>query len=108
MRKMAVCKRKNRQIMTAQLQIKKLPQRFEQQGELFEQVFENDKFYIYKRLHAGVDYFEVFEKRQTRCIDFKTKQPTGEFKESYPKNEAFGKWAWCCKSYERALTYTNM
>jgi len=87
------------------MQTKKLPNRFERKGELFEKVYEDEKFYIYKHNQAGFDYFEVFKKKIYRCFDFKTKQPTGEFKESYPKDEDFGKWAYCCRSYERALSY---
>ncbi|MHC1778461.1 MAG: hypothetical protein AB9834_23870 [Lentimicrobium sp.] len=92
--------------MNTQSQIRKLPQRFEQKGDLFIQVYEDERNYIYKRNHAETDYFEVFRKKLTRCFDFETKKPTGELKEKYPKDEDFGKWAWCCRSYERAISYT--
>jgi hypothetical protein len=94
--------------MDTQTTVKKLPASFILKGEPFEQVFENETHYIYKRIHAETDYFEVFRKKLTRCFDFETKKPTGELKEKYPRDEDFGKWAWCCRSFERAMSYTNI
>ena len=91
--------------MNTQLPIRKLPQRFEQYGDLFERVYEDQTCYIYKHNQAGADYFEIFRKKNIRCIDFKTKTLTGELKERYPKAEDFGKWAWCCRSMVKALEY---
>lgn len=93
--------------MDTQTQIKKLPTSFVLKGEIFEQVYEDETNYIYKRIHAETDYFEVFRKKIIKCIDFETKTPTGEFKEKYPKDEDFGKWAWCCKSIGKAMSYTK-
>jgi hypothetical protein len=92
--------------MNTQTQVKKLPTSFILKGETLEQVFENETHYIYKRIHAETDYFEVFRKKLTRCFDFETKKPTGELKEKYPNDEHFGKWAWCCRSFEGAMRHT--
>lgn len=95
-----------------QPQIKKLPIRFEQKGDTFEQVFENETHYIYKRSHAETDYYEVFRKKLVDCAVFdEAKQklvPSGQQKEYYPKEDNFGFWAWCCRSFDNALEYTKI
>lgn len=88
-----------------QTELRILPTQFEQKGDKFTRVFENEKYYIYRRLHAGMDYYEVFKRKTSVCIDFETKIPTGEYKETYPRDESFGIWAWCCKSYDSAMKH---
>lgn len=65
----------------------------EVKGFDFNQVFENDKGYIYQ---VNKDYFEVFLKKTVaKCIDFKKRiYSETEFKEIYPKAKDFGIWAW--------------
>ncbi|MEA5109916.1 hypothetical protein SDC9_21026 [bioreactor metagenome] len=86
---------------------KNLPINFIYKGDLFTRVFEKDDWYIYKRNYAGMEYYEVFMRKIIRCVDFNTKIPTGEYRELYPKDEHFGRWAWCCRTFEKALAYTN-
>ena len=85
--------------------VRQIPVQFTHRGDIFERVFENETHYIYKRIHAKTDYYEVFKRKVVDCMDFETKELTGERKETYPKDEHFGVWAWCCGSYERAITY---
>jgi len=88
-------------------QIIKLPVQFILKKDTFERVYQDDSFYIYKRNHFTIDYFEVFRRKTIKCIDFDTKKPTGEIKERYPRDEHFGKWAWCCRSFENAMRYVK-
>ena len=66
----------------------------EVKGMIFNKVAETDLGYIYS---VG-DHFEVFRKKIVNKIDWETKQPTGEQKETYPKSNSFGVWAWTFKS----------
>lgn len=87
--------------------IQKINEEFFYKGEVFVRVFENEGWYIYKRTKDGASYYEVFMKKAVNRIDYNTKQPTGEQKHTYPRDEHFGKWAWCCRTYEKALTYVT-
>lgn len=78
--------------------MKKLEKEFTGVGEVkgfgFKQITSNGYAFIYEVKQPMVDesYYEVFERRvntQYNC-------------ESYPSRKAFGIWAFCCISYERA------
>jgi len=85
--------------------VREIPEKFSLKGDEFTRVFENENFYIYMRTHCEKNYYEVFRKKVVDCIDYETKQPTGEQKYSYPKDESFGVWAWCCGSLPDAMKY---
>ena len=65
-------------------------------GFTYTQVFKNDKGYIYSQSKNGIQYnFEAFLHRENNyfnCV-------------SFPGNEAFGSWAWSCRTLERAMTH---
>lgn len=94
-----------------QSQIKKLPLNFEQKGDTFEQVFESETHYVYRRIHAETDYFEVFIKKLVDCAVFDEAKhklvSSGQKKERYPGEEDFGLWAWCCRNFDNAMEYTK-
>ena len=50
-------------------------------------------------------HYEVFSKKLVPiCIDFATHQYSDtDFKYVYPKDEDFGKWAWCIVDYNKAI-----
>lgn len=60
--------------------------------------------YLYEALG-----FEVFIPKVTECCDWVdgVPKPNGIFKERYPKDEDFGKTAWCFRTYEKALKKFN-
>ena len=76
---------------------------FTYRGDIFKQVKKSEKGYIYERENSGKKYFEVFKIKETEILsDFENKIGSGEFKHRYPKDEDFGKWAWCCSNLNRA------
>lgn len=79
----------------------------EVKGFVFSLVKESHNAYLYRVQHnLGTDnfYYEVFLKQTIAlCLDFVTKQfSQTEFKEVYPKSEAFGNCAWTFRDSERA------
>lgn len=93
--------------------IDKLPLKFEgvgkQKGYDFEKIKESDKAYLYRKTSGVRNIFEVFYKKEVaKCLDFdKRIYSETEFKEVYPNENHFGKWAWCVMSYEKALERFN-
>lgn len=65
---------------------------------------ESDTHYMYECNDEGIVHYEIFERKSSnKCIDFKKRLfSEDEYKESYPKDNHFGKWAWCVKLKERA------
>ena len=66
--------------------------------------------YLYEvRRNGMLVCFEVFERKNTPiCIDFEKRiYSETEFKEVYPKTNAFGVWAWTYFKYEFALEKFN-
>jgi len=59
--------------------------------------------YIYKCFNTNT-YFEVFERKNAPvCIDFEKRiYSETEFKDMYPKANAFGVWAWTLPDIESA------
>ncbi len=90
-----------------------LPEEFIGTGEVkgfkFKQIKKNNDVYLYEVTSFGRVYYEVF-KAQTNaiCIDFKKHiYSDTDFKHSYPKAKSFGKTAWTCSSYVKAIKYYN-
>lgn len=66
-------------------------------GFLFKQLAKSDKAYMYEVNDEGRIQYEVFERRENtrfNCV-------------SYPGTQAFGNWAWCYDSKDRALSKFN-
>jgi hypothetical protein len=97
------------------MNIQQLPETFigvgEVKGFAFERVFSNSNAYIYRvTSHKGSKpYYEVFKRKDTPlCIDFKKRiYSDTEFKEIYPKSNAFGVWAWTTFSIGKAFGYVQ-
>ena len=78
--------------------MKQLKKTFEGKGEKkgwsFEQIFASENAYLYKTTDEyGNEYYEVFKHLENdyhNCV-------------SYPKSEAFCKWAWCTKDIDEAV-----
>ena len=64
-------------------------------GNTYTQVAKTDKGYIYHVQSGNDEYWEVFQYVENTRFDCV----------SYPKNESFGKWAWCTISFEKAKKY---
>lgn len=82
-------------------------------GKIFRKVNEDSSMYIYGILDSSgkdISYYEVFERRVSRGGDRIINGVDVHFEERelYPTSNAFGVWAWCCGSYDRALeVFTN-
>jgi len=90
--------------------LEKIPKIFEgrgqeSKGDTFKQEVETEFCYVYSCTGIKAVKYEVFMKRETpKLVDFKTQEySTTEFKESYPKANAFGIWAWCFMGEEAAF-----
>jgi hypothetical protein len=90
------------------MEVKKLEKNFIGIGEVkefnFTQVYSSEFAYIYKVGSDRINY-EVFERRNSPvCIDFEERiYSETEFKEIYPKANAFGVWAWTFKNVQSAI-----
>ena len=77
-----------------------LPDNFTGGGEvsgfLFEKLAQTDTAYLFKVTDDRHVHFEVFKRRSSPvCIDFANKIFSEvDFKETYPKSNSFGVWAW--------------
>ena len=97
------------------MDIIELPETFTGIGEVkgfaFERLFSNENAYIYKvTSHKdSKPYFEVFRRKHSPvCLDFsKRLYSDTEFKETYPKANAFGSWAWTTFSIDKAFEYVQ-
>lgn len=77
-------------------------------GWVFTQVSRTDYGCVYRRTSKDVShsYYEVFRRRIAKAS---TREfPNGSVKEYpdrviYPGDSAFGNWAWCCGTLERAM-----
>lgn len=89
--------------------MKELEKVFSRKNKTYTQLFFNDKGYLYMVSdNDGDTYYEVFEKKIVDRIDFITKTLTGEQKVKYPKDNDFGKWAWCVRDLDRAKTKLSL
>lgn len=105
MRKMAVGNEKEKTIVEP-------PVEFDGKGQhggwKFRRVAATEHGYVYERSSPDVcsKYYEVFRRvvRKARTVTF----PSGSVKDYpkmvvYPGDSAFGEWAWCCGTLERAM-----
>ncbi len=61
----------------------------------------------YKITYVGSEYFEVFKRKNRMSTDFFTMKRGDHIIEKYPSTSDFGNWAWCCRSFERAMEYVD-
>ena len=92
----------------------KLKDKFIGTGEVrgfeFSKIKENEYAFVYKVSYTNEDgvskyWYEVFEKRVSKeaVIEKEGVQINLEEKETYPKSNSFGKWAWTCVTLDKAL-----
>jgi len=87
-------------------EIEKLPLKLRKNGFSYTQVCRGWRSFVYEQsVTPEIKYYEVFELRiQPEC------EIKGYFypaKERFPGNEDFGKWAWTCRTLERAMERFN-
>lgn len=82
----------------------------EVKGYTYTQIERSDSAYLYEVSKYGVFMcFEVFKRKNSPvCIDFEKRlYSETEFKESYPKSNSFGVWAWTKSTKQSALDLFN-
>jgi hypothetical protein len=86
--------------------MKTLPEKLQKNGFEYTLVQRTSKRGIYTQ-HVSQDcyYFEVFIIKTRKAGTFKGK-PIPE-REIYPSDECFGKSAWTCQTYEKAVSRFN-
>ncbi len=68
----------------------------------YNQVLRGKKSCIYRQSVSGqTSYYEVFIIKTKKAHVLFGKEVTE--REIFPPDEAFGNWAWTCKTYEKAL-----
>lgn len=87
--------------------IKLIPEKFTKYGQVFTCIKETMPGFIYARTDEdGIICYEVFERRLEKMRERKLGDrliiPTHDMYVRYPNDECFGKWAWCCKTLDRA------
>tara|TARA_R110000868_G_scaffold106690_2_gene292414 strand:+ start:1855 stop:2166 length:312 start_codon:yes stop_codon:yes gene_type:complete len=89
--------------------MKELESKFKGVGEVkgfkYNRIKTTETMYVYS-VHTGEStHFEVFERRTVPlCIDFEKRiYSETERKETYPKSNAFGVWAWTASTMKRAI-----
>lgn len=93
--------------------IDKLPQHFMGRAEVKQFTFTKIKAlpagFIFRVNTGGGAHYEVFKYKLTPiCLDFiKRTYSDDHFKEHYPKQAAFGVWAWTCMTLETAEIRLN-
>jgi hypothetical protein len=92
---------------------KELEQSFVGTGEVqkfvFNQLEKSDNAYMYSVSDGRNTYYEVFKKRSNPiCVDFEKKiYSDTDTKDTYPKSNNFGVWAWSYMSRKRAMDKFN-
>ena len=78
-------------------------------GMLFRQIHSSVGAYLYEIKDNGLIHYETFKRRKTAlCVSFEKREYSEtEFKEKYPRDNDFGKWAWCYKDKQMALDKFN-
>ena len=79
-------------------------------GFVYTQVLRGKRSCIYEQeVTPEIKYYEVFilQIRKEKTIKFKAGDKKIEAGEMWPNNEAFGKWAWTCRTLERAMERFN-
>ena len=88
--------------------VEQLKKQFTGVGEVkgfeFTQINYTELGYIYEVDTGNSKHYEVFKRLKSPvCIDFdKRVYSDTDFKESYPKSNSFGDWAWCCSKLVKA------
>ncbi len=74
----------------------------EVKGYTYYQEFKTQYAYLYAVFNESgtLTHYEVFKRKNSPvCVDFENRvYSEDEFKESYPKSNAFGVWAWTCRT----------
>lgn len=91
--------------------MKTLELEFEGKGEVsgtkFKQLKKSEKAFMYELTdnETGQKRYEVFEKRVSKEGEAIIGGQTVKYeeKETYPKSNCFGIWAWCISDYEKAI-----
>jgi len=75
----------------------------------FSQVANSETHYLYEVNTGANSHYEVFERRTSPiCLDFANRTYSEiDFKEYYPKSNAFGVWAWTYTDLEKARAKFN-
>ena len=95
--------------------MKLLPEEFlgtgEVKGDVFHIKHRSEHALMYERVNieTGVLLYEVFQRKfnkpsETIRQGVKVVIQEGEF---YPKQDAFGRWAWCFSNYDKAIKKFN-
>jgi len=81
----------------------------EVRGFEFKQMAHSGAAYIYKVQDGDTVHYEVFKRKSNPiCINFEKREYSKtDKKESYPKSNAFGMWAWSVGSWDNALIRFN-
>ena len=76
----------------------------EVKGFVFTQINSTELGYIYEVDTGHSKHYEVFKRVNSPvCIDFKKRiYSQTDSKETYPKANSFGIWAWSCSKLEKA------
>lgn len=90
------------------MKVEELPEQFEGVGEVKGHTFalhhrtEHGMIYVVETMDRF--YYEIFEiKKSPVCLDFKKRiYSETDFKETYPKANSFGVWAWTTPDLTRA------
>jgi hypothetical protein len=86
--------------------MKKLPAVVKKYGLTHTQVKESEEGYIYEVFSQGAPSgFDVFRKKTTKDREATIKGRKIQFRagEKYPNDNAFGEWAWHCRTLEKAV-----
>lgn len=79
-------------------------------GLKYSQIKVSESAYLYEVTRDGtIACFEVFKRKNSPiCIDFQNRvYSETEFKETYPKSNSFGDWAWSYFKLESAIEKFN-
>ena len=95
--------------------MKELAKQFTKKGVTYTQIEKNNKYVIYECIHSSKEfsytYYEVF-KYKVQPYPTTFENPNGyKLMESYPSNESFGQWAWCCSNWrivEKVINKHNL
>ena len=71
-----------------------------QKSVKFELIAKSEYCYLYKKDNV----YEVFSRKLIHLYDFINNEQLEGMKVRYPKEEDFGKWAWCFITQKAALT----
>lgn len=88
-----------------QQETRRLPTLFYSNRNTYRQIEEGGNYYLYgvwnlkDNSDGDPSYYEIFRKTCAKSETINGKQYPE--RETYPKNNNFGSWAWCCNTLER-------